>query len=102
MRAASRYGVIHRRTALTWLGMLGLGALAVTATWLVARWQAARLARPLEQLSRTAERLGDGECDTESAAIMHFSKGGPLPAQVRANNRQAQHRHADAPHIAVL
>lgn len=61
VRAASRYSVIHRRTALTWLVMLGLGALAVTATWLVARWQAARLARPLEQLSRTAERLGDGD-----------------------------------------
>jgi signal transduction histidine kinase len=61
VRAATPYTTFYRRTAVTWVGMLGLAVVAVGATWLVARRLAARLARPLEELSSAAERLGDGD-----------------------------------------
>ncbi|MCU1687181.1 MAG: two-component sensor histidine kinase [Amycolatopsis sp.] len=61
IRASTPRTEVYRRTALTGLGMIGLAALAVGATWLVARRLAARLARPLEELSTAAERLGDGD-----------------------------------------
>ncbi len=61
VRAATPQREVYRRTALTWLVMLGLGAVALAVTWLLARRQAARLARPLEELSATAQRLGHGD-----------------------------------------
>jgi signal transduction histidine kinase len=48
--------------------MVGLGVLAVVATWLVARWQARRLAAPLEELSRTAQQLGGGNFGVRTAS----------------------------------
>jgi signal transduction histidine kinase len=61
VRASASQSAVDRRTAVTWLGMLGLAAAAVAATWQVARRFGARLADPLERLSAAAEQLGDGD-----------------------------------------
>jgi signal transduction histidine kinase len=61
VRAATPHQELRRRTILTWLAMGGSAVLAVAATWLVARRLAARLARPLEELSRAAHRFGEGD-----------------------------------------
>jgi len=67
VRAASDYSLVRARIAWTWALMVGLGALAVGATWLMARSQARRLAAPLEALSRTAQDLGDGDFSVRTA-----------------------------------
>lgn len=46
---------------LAWIGMVGLAGLAIGAVYLLARRQAARLAQPLDQLSTSAQRLGNGD-----------------------------------------
>jgi signal transduction histidine kinase len=68
VRAASDYSSVRTRIAWTWALMIGLGALAVAATWLVARRQARRLAGPLEALSRTAQQLGAGDFSVRTAS----------------------------------
>ncbi|MGZ4643400.1 MAG: sensor histidine kinase [Blastococcus sp.] len=67
VRAASNYSGVRQRIAGTWAAMLGLGAAAIAATWLLARRQARRLAAPLEALSRTAAQLGGGNFGVRTA-----------------------------------
>jgi len=61
VRAATPRTEVYQRTALTWLGMAALGALAIAATWAIARRQARGMTTPLEDLSAAATRLGHGD-----------------------------------------
>lgn len=61
VRVATARAGIYRRVVLAWLAMAGLGVVAVGGVWLVARRQARRLARPLEDLSAAAAELGGGD-----------------------------------------
>ncbi|PZS40741.1 MAG: two-component sensor histidine kinase [Pseudonocardiales bacterium] len=78
VRAASPVMDVYRQVALVWLAMLGLGGLAIGMVWLVARRQARRLARPLEELSEAARRLGQGDFSvrTTPAAIPEIDSVG--------------------------
>ncbi|GAB2834750.1 HAMP domain-containing sensor histidine kinase [Actinocorallia aurea] len=61
LRAASPRREVYRDIGLTWLLMLGIAALALVLAWLLARRQARRLARPIEDLAVAATRLGEGD-----------------------------------------
>lgn len=61
VRAAHPRAELDARIRLTWLKMAGLAAIAIGASWLIGRRIATRLARPLEELAVTAERLGEGD-----------------------------------------
>jgi len=68
IRSATPRARVYRRTARTWLLMAGLGAVSIGLTWLVARRQARRLTRPLEEMTATAQRLGDGDFSARTLA----------------------------------
>lgn len=55
--------------AAAWAGLVGLAVLAVGVVWLIARRQAVKLARPLEELTEAAQRLGDGDFAVRLAAV---------------------------------
>lgn len=59
---------VNGRIARAWAEMLGLGAVAILATWLLARALARRLARPIEQLAQATQRLGDGDFTVRTRA----------------------------------
>lgn len=86
VRAALPAGELYRRTATTWLAMLGLAALAVGLTALLARRQARRLAGPLEELSAAATLVGRGDFAVRAPAA-----GIPeIDAAATALNRTAE------------
>jgi signal transduction histidine kinase len=67
VRAATPRPIIYDRIALDWLAMASLGIAAVATSWVLARRQARHLARPLEDLSVSAQRLGDGDFSIRTA-----------------------------------
>ena len=61
IRATTSTAEVYPRIRITWLLMVALGAVVLIVTWQLARWQAQRLARPLEHLSAAASTLGHGD-----------------------------------------
>lgn len=67
IRATTSATEVYRRIHITWLLMLALEALVLLVTWQLARWQARRLAGPLEHLSAAAGTLGEGDFSVRAA-----------------------------------
>jgi len=67
VRASSPYPGVWLRIAGAWVVMAALGAVAVAATWLLARRSARRLSAPLESLAGAAQRLGEGDFSIRTA-----------------------------------
>ena len=67
VRAATPAVDVDRTVWLAWLAMTALAAAAIGAVFVVARRQARTIARPLEELSIAARRLGDGDFSIRAA-----------------------------------
>jgi signal transduction histidine kinase len=61
VEASSARAAVTARVTRTWLAMALLGLVAVGVAGLIALWQARRLARPIDGLVATADRLGAGD-----------------------------------------
>lgn len=105
IRAAAPRSLVYRRITRTWLLMLAVACAATTITALLARRQARRLARPLEEMSAIAARLGNGdfsvrtrpsgipEIDTTGISLCTTARRlGALIARERAFSADASHQ----------
>jgi signal transduction histidine kinase len=61
VRVSGRQSDLLWPVAVAWAAMVGLAVVALGLVWLLARRQARRLARPLDDLATAARRLGDGD-----------------------------------------
>ena len=61
VRAAAPYDEVTERAWIAWGLMVGLALAVLTIATLLARYQAARVAAPLEQLTQDARALGTGD-----------------------------------------
>jgi signal transduction histidine kinase len=61
VRVSMPYDAVTDRTDRAWLLMMALAFLVVVLAAALARYQAGRLAGPLERLTRAAQALGDGD-----------------------------------------
>ena len=104
VRAALPYSDVLDRTWLTFAVMAGLAAAVLAFSWALARRRAARIAAPLEEVTRAAHALGAGDFAIEPgpAAIYEAAEAGrALQATARrlgALLEQARSAAADASH----
>lgn len=105
IRVGTPTSEVNRRTAVTWLLMVGLAFVAIGLTWLLARRQARRLAAPLEDVAAAAQLLGEGdfsaragptavpEIDAVAGAVNTTAQRlGDLVARERAFSADASHQ----------
>jgi signal transduction histidine kinase len=104
VRAALPYSVVLDRTWLTFGVMAGLAVAVLGSSWALARHRAARIAAPLEKMTRAAHALGAGDFAIEPgpAEIYEAAEAGrALQATARrlgALLEQARTAAADASH----
>ena len=104
VRAALPYSDVLDRTWLTFAVMAGLAVAVLAFSWALARRRAARIAAPLEEMTRAAHALGAGDFAIEPgpAAIYEAAEAGrALQATARrlgALLEQARSAAADASH----
>ncbi|WP_308284352.1 HAMP domain-containing sensor histidine kinase [Pseudonocardia oceani] len=71
MRIAGTRDALLWPVTVAWLGMAALGLTAIGVVWLLARRESARLARPLDDLSLAAGRLGAGDFSVRIPAVQY-------------------------------
>jgi signal transduction histidine kinase len=104
VRAALPYSNVLDRTWITFGVMAGLAVAVLAFSWTLARRRAARIAAPLEEMTRVAHALGSGDFAIEPgpAAIYEAAEAGrALQATARrlgALLEQARSAAADASH----
>lgn len=67
LRAARPVSFVTDRTRSAVFVMIAIGACAIGVSALIGLWQSRRLARPVDDLARAAERLGDGDFTVRNA-----------------------------------